>query len=155
MAKQLSQAAQVAKIARKIGKDMGLKIRARSSYFAGGNDVTVTVYDATPNQINELKSALAKYRAGHFDGMTDMYEYSNHRDDIPQTKYLSIDPEYSDEIKQAAWDLLRTSHNIDLPVDYSQLTYNDIFDDECVLSLIHQILRGNTRYVNFWNITED
>lgn len=35
-----------------------------------------------------VESHLGKYERGHFDGMTDSYDYSNRRDDVPQTRYL-------------------------------------------------------------------
>ena len=38
--------------------------------------------------VKEVEAITGKYQQGHFDGMTDMYEYSNTRKDIPQTKYV-------------------------------------------------------------------
>jgi hypothetical protein len=34
-----------------------------------------------------------KYQYGHFNGMEDIYEYSNNNDAIPQTKYLFVEPD--------------------------------------------------------------
>lgn len=39
----------------------------------------------TTKQVEEF---TGKYQQGHFDGMTDMYEYSNSRSDIPQANYV-------------------------------------------------------------------
>lgn len=48
---------------------------------------------------DKITSVVSKYEMGHFDGMTDSYEYTNRRDDIPQVQYVfpeqSISPEYA------------------------------------------------------------
>jgi hypothetical protein len=68
----------------------GLKIRARSSNFANGNSVTVYANFKCQADLDRAHSLAAKYQYGHFDGMTDMYEYSNPRSDIPQAKFVSV-----------------------------------------------------------------
>lgn len=50
--------------------------------------------------VNEVENISAKYQYGHFDGMTDMYESSNSRDDIPQTKYVTESRSYSEGLEQ-------------------------------------------------------
>ena len=70
-----------------------MKVKASSQYFAGGNSVTVKVLTGSDDDVKKLKDYAAMYEAGSFDGMNDIYNYDNKRDDIPQTKYLSIDDE--------------------------------------------------------------
>lgn len=62
----------------------------------------------------DVDAIVGKYEYGHFDGMDDSYHYSNRRDDIPQSKYVSTDRHYTDEARRAAlayvnrrwgWDL--------------------------------------------------
>ena len=93
MAKQLSSQAQVAKILKQKAKELGLEARAYSDSFSGGDSVTIKILSGTDDSFAKLKEYSRKYQSGHFDGMTDMYEYSNSRDDIPQTKYLMINDE--------------------------------------------------------------
>lgn len=38
----------------------------------------------------EIIKLLSKYKKGHFDGMTDSYDYDNVRTDIPQVRYVSF-----------------------------------------------------------------
>lgn len=45
--------------------------------------------------VDELTS---KYKMGRFDGMTDSYEYSNRRTDVPQVSYVFLSREISDDI---------------------------------------------------------
>lgn len=120
-----SQHAQVAALIKKELKAYGIKCKAKSSSFSMGNSVHVKVYDQTPETMAKIESAFSKYQYGHFDGMTDMYEYSNTSDDIPQTKYLSISNETSDELHQACWDYIKASiSGFDESPDNSQEAYN-------------------------------
>lgn len=65
----------------------GIKFSVTSESFSGGDAVRVSWEDGpTYNTVNPL---LTKYQYGHFDSMQDLYEFSNMRNDIPQTKYLS------------------------------------------------------------------
>ena len=38
----------------------------------------------------EVEAITNKYQYGKFDGMQDMYEMTNCRDDIPQVKYVTV-----------------------------------------------------------------
>lgn len=66
----------------------GIKFSVTSENFSMGNSVNVSWIDGPTEK--EIEAVIGKYEQGHFDGMTDMYEYSNSRDDIPQTKYLML-----------------------------------------------------------------
>lgn len=155
--KQLSQHAQVAKLCRQFLKANGLQGRASSSSFAGGNSVRVRLIDPTPAQIKQCTQAFAKYQYGHFDGMQDLYEISNHRDDIPQTKYLHIEVDYSDEMKQSAWTFLRDRFaGADaLPEAYADLNHAHELQHEMATVLVYRLLRGSISMGNlaeaFWN----
>ena len=98
MTKKLSQAAQVAKNIKQVAKKYGMKVTASSQYFAGGNSVTVKVLTGSDDDVKKLKDYSLMYEAGSFDGMNDIYNYDNVRDDIPQTKYLFIDDERAQEL---------------------------------------------------------
>ena len=90
---KLSKAAQVAKLLKNKAKDLGMKVKATSQYFSMGNSVSVKVLTGTDTALKTLKDYALKYEAGSFDGMNDIYNYDNARDDIPQTKYLFINDE--------------------------------------------------------------
>ena len=89
MTKKLSQAAQVAKLLKNKAKDLGMKVKAGSSYFANGNSVTVKVLTGSNINLKKLKDYSDQFEYGKFDGMNDIY--NNVNDSIPQTKYLSVD----------------------------------------------------------------
>lgn len=66
------------------------KFTVRSENYSGGDSIHVD-YIATIDgaRIKDVKSMLCKYEGGHFDGMTDMYEYRSGAGDLT-TKYLFV-----------------------------------------------------------------
>lgn len=65
----------------------GIKFTVKSDNFSGGNSVSIGWVDGPTTQ--EVAKITGKYQYGHFNGMEDIYEYSNRRDDLPQAKYVS------------------------------------------------------------------
>lgn len=90
----LTQAAQVSKMIRKMlsEKYENIKFKVTSKNYAGGNSVDIS-WNLGPVD-TEIEKLVNKYQMGHFDGMVDMYEYSNSRSDIPQTKFVFTQREY-------------------------------------------------------------
>lgn len=75
----------------------GVKFRVRSSSFSMGNGVDVDWTDGPTR--SEVDRIIGRYQYGHFDGMQDLYEYSNRRDDLPQAKYVSGSRSMSDRVR--------------------------------------------------------
>jgi hypothetical protein len=95
MAREMTQAAQAAKMIRKELKILypHTTFSVRSDNFAGGNAVRVSWVDGpTTDQVEEI---TGKYEYGSFDGMRDLYEYTNVRNDIPQAKYITTQRRYT------------------------------------------------------------
>jgi len=93
MKKPLSDYAQVAKLLKQKAKKLGMKATASSQSFAGGNSVDVVVTAGSDDALKELKNYSTQFVYGKFDGMTDSYNFTNWREDVPQTKYLFIQDE--------------------------------------------------------------
>jgi hypothetical protein len=75
----------------------GVKFNVTSSNFSGGNSVDVRWNDGpTEDQVNSI---IKKYQYGSFNGMEDIYEYSNTREDIPQAKYVHGQRSMSEETR--------------------------------------------------------
>lgn len=98
MTRELTDAAKVAKEIRTKIKELGIKASVKSKNYSGGDSVTVYVSDIRPEIEKQIEEICKPYQMGHFDGMTDCYEYSNWNKDIPQTKYLFIENRPSDEM---------------------------------------------------------
>jgi len=74
-----------------------VKFAVKSSNFAGGDSVHVSWTDGPTEK--EIRNITSKYQYGSFNGMEDIYEYTNKRDDIPQTKYTQERRTISDSIQ--------------------------------------------------------
>lgn len=83
-------------------KRHGVKGRVRSSRYAGGTSVRVELDDPLPATIRKVEQFASRFQYGHFDGMTDSYDYSNHDDDLPQVKFVFVDAVYSPETRAEA-----------------------------------------------------
>ena len=78
----------------------GITFRVNSKSFSMGDDVSIHWTDGpTYDAVNKI---TRKYQYGQFDGMNDIYENSNDRSDIPQTKYVMLQRNYSDQAREAA-----------------------------------------------------
>jgi hypothetical protein len=86
-----------------------VEFSVKSSSFAGGNSVDVTWHNGPTSE--QVAKITHEYQYGHFDGMTDSYEYSNTRKDIPQTKYLHLNRFPSDAIKEQVFQYLKRTHD--------------------------------------------
>jgi ribosomal protein S28E/S33 len=64
-----------------------VKFSVTSESFSMGNSVHISWKDGPKTE--EVKAISGKYQYGHFNGMDDIYENTNSRDDIPQAKYVS------------------------------------------------------------------
>lgn len=77
-----------------------VKFSVRSESFSGGNSVDISWIDGVTDE--QVRAITDKYQFGHFDGITDCYEYSNKRNDIPQAKFVQTARLYSAESKAQA-----------------------------------------------------
>ena len=76
-----------------------VKFSVTSESYSMGNSVHISWTDGpTVKQVEEFSS---KYQYGHFNGMEDIYENTNSRDDIPQAKYVSESRTMSKEAEES------------------------------------------------------
>ncbi len=109
-----TEAAQAAAIIRKELKKNGIKgAKVRSENYSGGSSVNVTLpEDLLPATVKKITDYCNQFQYGHFDGMTDMYEYSNSNADLPQAKFVFVTASYSDEVKAAARKLVEEVNGV-------------------------------------------
>ena len=115
--RELTPAAQAAKLIRGIlkAKFSTIKFRVTSSNFSMGDSIDVSWTDGFTSE--EVMNEISQFKYGHFDGMTDCYEYSNSRKDIPQTKFLSCDRTLSEEaIRKFAKEYMK-KYNMTAPTE--------------------------------------
>ena len=157
--KEITQHAQAAKMIRGYLKEMGIKGSVTSSSFSMGNSVDVDVQDLDPATRKALEDRCEPHEYGTFDGMTDSTGFKNQGLNIPQAKYVHVTCSYSDEVRQAAWDVIReycAKHTefTDLPVDVNDAFRARIWHNDGQTEL-NQFLNGSTSWLKaesaaFW-----
>ena len=97
MSKIKSSQAQAAQAIRKELKEAfpGVKFSVTSEGYSMGDSVHINWTDGPSTK--QVETYTKKYQYGHFNGMEDLYENSNNRDDIPQSKFVFAQRELSDE----------------------------------------------------------
>ena len=94
--------AQAAQMIRKELKKHGIKAKVSSKSASMMTAVDITVYNQTPATMKKIKEFAGQFEYGSFNGMEDIYEYNNSRDDLPQVKYVQVQNEIDESIKEAA-----------------------------------------------------
>lgn len=85
-----------------------IKFSVTSDNFSMGNSVDIRWTDGPTSK--EVKEFTSKYQYGHFNGMEDIYENTNSRDDIPQAKYVHENRSKSPEVAALVNDLQNLMH---------------------------------------------
>jgi len=106
MKKEISEHAAAAKAIRAIVKKHGAQGKVKSATYSMGSSVYVYLTNPTTEQYIAVGDEVKAYQYGHFDGMVDMYESTNCREDIPQVKYVLVEVEYTEDVLQRAWDVV-------------------------------------------------
>jgi hypothetical protein len=101
------------------------KFKVTSSNYSMGDSVNVSWTNGAAHE--QVEQLLAKYQYGRFNGMEDVYESTNRRDDIAQTKYLFCDREISNEIYLAKFEELKETWEILREITDINATNNELF----------------------------
>jgi hypothetical protein len=88
--REISTHAQAAKLIRKELKAAfpTVKFAVTSESYSMGNSVWVRWEDELERTL--VETITSKYQKGHFDMMTDCYEYSNKNKNIPQVMFVQL-----------------------------------------------------------------
>ena len=107
MSNQISRHAGAAKMIRQYLKANGIAGSVRSKSYSMGSSINVDVENLLPAQYADLKAYANQFEYGHFDGMQDIYEMSNVRDDIPQVKFVFVNNRMSDELGEEIYQFIK------------------------------------------------
>src|SRR3954447_8972354 len=107
MPRELTEAAKAAKIIRTKLKEAGLAVTVRSSNYSMGNSVDVKIFNQKQEIRQLVEAYCGNYQYGSFDGMQDLYEYTNRRNDIPQAKFVHVSNELSDSLRDEIYQFVR------------------------------------------------
>jgi len=96
--KSSSHAATAAAIREELKKSFkGFKFSVTSEQFAGGDAVRISWINGPTSA--EVEKITGNYQSGHFNGMEDIYEYSENPLNLPRVKYVTESRTVSEEIK--------------------------------------------------------
>ncbi len=117
--------AAAAKMIRQWLKAEGVVGRVTSKSYSGGSNVNVHLVDQKPEVFEKVRTYANQFEYGSFDGMQDLYNFDNVRNDIPQAKYVFVNNEISDELRAKIWKFARGRYNclVALPADVAEV-YN-------------------------------
>lgn len=77
------------------------KFSVHSQNYSGGDSVRVSYYrGSNAPTCKDVEAITNKFQAGHFDGMTDCYEYSN-KTEGPTVRYVFVNEEYPKAVTDA------------------------------------------------------
>lgn len=144
-----STAALAAQLIRKELKLANIKASVTSKNYSGGDSIDIDMIDMTPETKKIADKICNKYQYGHFDGMNDIYEYSNSRTDIPQAKFVFVRNAMPDVMKQTVYDHLRHdwAGGETLPSLYAD-GCNIRFQGDWASSLVWRLFNGSSE--GFW-----
>lgn len=118
------------------------KFSVTSHSGANTSSVRISWVDGPTNdRVNDI---VGKYQYGHFDGMTDCYEYSNGRDDLPQAKYIFAQRELSEEVTRNCIKVIAEEYGFECP---EELSKSFVWSDEYWNA--YQIVWKFTRTLDF------
>lgn len=95
--------------------------KVTSQRYSGGSSVNVEAQDLSPEQSKIVKSIIDKYQYGSFNGMEDIYEITNNRDDLPQVQYVSYENGISDNMKKKVIAYMQSTL-----AGFEQLTFENV-----------------------------
>lgn len=159
MTKQVSTHALAARAIRKELKANKIDASVTSQVFSGGASIEILMYDYPPDTVALVEQIVKKYQRGHFSHMSDMYENTNVRVDIPQVTYTNVTNKFSSDMWQRAYRyMLKNAFVSDLQYlpspenacsSNTSGTWIRVGDDTGYAStLVHRILHGNL--LSFW-----
>ena len=103
------------------------KFSVRSNSFAGGDSVDIAWTDGPTT--DEVEQFTNQFQYGSFDGMRDIYELTNTREDIPQSKYVHCQRSQSRDAYRATVAMLNARRGWALVVD-EDAAYNCLASGE-------------------------
>lgn len=156
--KVISTHAAAAKAIRQYMKANGIVGSATSESYSMGSSVNVYVTDMAPATYETLSTFVKQFQYGNFNGMEDIYEYSNDRKDLPQVKYAFTNNKISDEMRQKIWDFALGYYNVlgDAPKDAKAASNYRIVDFQQYGSeLIYRLFAGGYNENMFWDFVNN
>lgn len=151
--KKLSTHAHAAKLIREYLKQEGIKGSVVAGKASMLTTVDICLENASPITRHKVTEYAKQFQYGNFNGMNDTYESTNSRKDIPQVKYVTVDVEFDDNLKQKALDFIAERLKIQA-MDVNALPLNIIMfgqNASAVETLQNTLTGENHSRIAFWD----
>ena len=104
------------------------KFSVKSTNYSMGDSIDISWIDGVAER--KVEKLISHFQYGKFNGMDDIYENTNRREGIPQTKYLFCNRKISDEFYFLKLDEMRTKWNFlaNIVKENIDETNHEIFD---------------------------
>lgn len=135
--RELSRVARVSKAIRQELKALGIVARVNSSSGTWVDAVRVHLSNERPEVVDKVNKVVAKYKAGYFDGMNDIYEYTNNND--MAVEYVFVENKIDEDIWEKAKKYLKDKG----------------YSDEMIEIDLFKVVRGcyqDIVYKPFWDL---
>lgn len=153
MSKEISSHAGAAKMIRQFMKANGISGSVRSKSYSMGSSINVDVQDLPPPVYKMLSDYVSQFEYGHFNGMEDIYEISNSRDDIPQVKYAFVNNRMSDALGEEIYQFMKGYYSgmEGSPASFKEAHsfYNKNFNGYAS-HLVYKLFAGGYMYNEYW-----
>lgn len=104
-----------------------VKFWVTSRGYSGGDSVDVNWENGpTYNSVNEI---VKKYQYGRFDPMTDYYDNTNTRNDIPQSKYVHCQRDVHPFVEMKYFEKFKKTHKNWDQCQFINKPYKDFFKE--------------------------
>lgn len=111
-----------------------IKFEVKSKNYSGGDSVRVR-WENGPT-IKEVNRYVKDFEYGSFDGMTDMYNITNRNKNIPQTKYLFLNRDMSENLRKYLYAEIKKKYQFPdnwpewkLDQEIRRIAYDDFSDN--------------------------
>lgn len=135
--KELSRVARVSKAIRQDLKALRIKASVKSSSGTWTDVVRIYLSNERPEVVDKVNKMVAKYKAGYFDGMNDIYEYTNNGD--MAVEYIFVENKIDEDI----WDKAK------------RYLKDKGYSDEMIENDLFKVVRGCYQeivYKPFWDL---
>lgn len=124
------------------------KFSVTSESFSGGNSVHISWNNGAT--ITQVDNIVNKYQYGHFNGMDDMYEYSNTIENLPQVKFVSTNRTVSEDLLSRLEIDFKNFYNNTYVNDYDHWSIKNV-----VRRMLYKLEIVNAENIKGWKLIND
>lgn len=124
------------------------KFSVTSDNFSGGNAVRISWENGPTDE--QVSNIVNRYEYGHFDGMEDVYKYSNTIENLPQVKYITTSRTISEDLTNRLEIDFKNFYNNEDANDYDHWSVKNV-----VRRMLYKLEIVNADNIKGWKLIND